>query len=59
MIDEQEMRSKRPVEMKPAVRRTFVFAYEVRFYFLCKQCLSKMEYSGPGEAPNIVSFRVC
>jgi CRISPR-associated protein Cas2 len=31
----------------------------VRFYFLCKQCLSKMEYSGLGEAPEVVSYRVC
>jgi len=31
----------------------------VRFYFLCKQCLSKMEYSGIGEAPQVVSYRVC
>jgi len=28
MIDEQEMRSQRPVEMKPAIRRAFVSAYE-------------------------------
>jgi CRISPR-associated protein Cas2 len=31
----------------------------VRFYFLCKQCLSKMEYSGIGEAPRVMSYRVC
>jgi CRISPR-associated protein Cas1 len=28
LIDEQEMKSKRPVEMKPAIRRAFVSAYE-------------------------------
>jgi len=28
IIDEQEMKSKRPVEMKPAIRRAFVSAYE-------------------------------
>lgn len=27
-VDEEDMRQKRPVEMKPAVRRTFVAAYE-------------------------------
>ncbi|MFO7970420.1 MAG: CRISPR-associated endonuclease Cas2 [Desulfobacterales bacterium] len=31
----------------------------VRFYFLCRQCLSKMEYSGLGEGPQVVSYRVC
>ncbi|MBU0699477.1 MAG: CRISPR-associated endonuclease Cas2 [Proteobacteria bacterium] len=31
----------------------------VRYYFLCKQCLSKMEYSGIGEAPEVISYRIC
>ena len=31
----------------------------VRYYFLCKQCLPKVEYSGIGEPPESVSYRVC
>lgn len=31
----------------------------VRFYFLCRQCLRKVEYSGIGEGPQIVPYRVC
>lgn len=31
----------------------------VRFYFLCSPCLRKVEYSGVGEGPQVVSYRVC
>ena len=31
----------------------------VRFYILCKHCLSKMEYSGLGEAPEVRAYRIC
>ena len=30
----------------------------VRYYFLCKACLDKMEFSGIGEAPDIENYRV-
>lgn len=30
----------------------------VRYYFICKGCLQKMEYSGIGEAPDIETYRV-
>lgn len=30
----------------------------VRYYFLCKGCLAKMEYSGIGEPPDEKAFRV-
>lgn len=31
----------------------------VRYYFICRQCLLKVEYSGIGEPPETESFRVC
>ncbi|MBW1710953.1 MAG: CRISPR-associated endonuclease Cas2 [Deltaproteobacteria bacterium] len=31
----------------------------VRFYFVCRQCLQKVEFSGIGEGPQIVPYRVC
>jgi len=31
----------------------------VRYYFLCKQCVTKVEFSGIGEPPKVVSYRVC
>lgn len=31
----------------------------VRFYFLCKTCLNKVEYSGIGESPQVSTYRVC
>lgn len=31
----------------------------VRYYFLCRQCLPKVEWSGIGEAPEILPYRVC
>ncbi|MBW2014600.1 MAG: CRISPR-associated endonuclease Cas2 [Deltaproteobacteria bacterium] len=31
----------------------------VRFYFLCRQCLHKVECSGVGEIPEIVHYRIC
>ena len=30
----------------------------VRYYFVCKGCLEKMEFSGIGEAPDIETYRV-
>jgi len=30
----------------------------VRYYFVCKGCLEKMEFSGIGEAPNKEAYRV-
>ena len=31
----------------------------VRYYFLCRNCISKVELSGTGEAPEMVSYKVC
>jgi len=31
----------------------------VRYYFLCRQCLPKVEYSGIGEPPDLTPYRVC
>lgn len=31
----------------------------VMYYFLCRQCLLKVEYSGIGYAPEIMPYRVC
>jgi len=31
----------------------------VRYYVLCRQCLPKVEYSGIGEPPQIMPYRVC
>ncbi|MBC8391266.1 MAG: CRISPR-associated endonuclease Cas2 [Deltaproteobacteria bacterium] len=31
----------------------------VRYYFLCRQCVIKVEYSGIGEPPTVVSYRIC
>ena len=31
----------------------------VRYYAICRQCLHKVEYSGIGEAPEILPYRVC
>ena len=30
----------------------------VRYYFICRQCLSKMEFSGTGEAPSTLDYKV-
>ncbi len=30
----------------------------VRYYFICRHCLSKMEYSGTGEFPVILNYKV-
>ncbi len=30
----------------------------VRYYFLCKGCLDKMEFSGVGESPHIEKYKV-
>jgi len=30
----------------------------VRYYFLCRSCISKMEYSGIGECPDVENYRV-
>ena len=30
----------------------------VRYYFVCRGCLKKMEYSGIGAAPDTKSYRV-
>lgn len=30
----------------------------VRYYFVCRSCLEKMEYSGIGEAPSTAAYRV-
>ena len=30
----------------------------VRYYFVCKGCLEKMEFSGIGEPPDLKAFRV-
>ena len=30
----------------------------VRYYFLCKHCITKVEFSGIGEAPAIVPYRI-
>jgi CRISPR-associated protein Cas2 len=30
----------------------------VRYYFLCRGCLKKMEWSGMGEAPRLEAFKV-
>jgi len=31
----------------------------VRFYFFCRPCLRKVEYSGIGENPQVAPYRVC
>jgi CRISPR-associated protein Cas2 len=30
----------------------------VRYYFICRQCLSKMEFSGVGETAKILDYKV-
>ncbi len=30
----------------------------VRYYFLCRECLRKVEFSGVGEAPDVRPFKV-
>jgi CRISPR-associated protein Cas2 len=30
----------------------------VRYYFVCKGCLEKMEFSGIGQAPDMADYRV-
>jgi len=30
----------------------------VRYYFICRQCLSKMEFSGTGEPPITLDYKV-
>ena len=30
----------------------------LRYYFVCKECLGKMEYSGIGKAPDIKDYRI-
>jgi CRISPR-associated protein Cas2 len=30
----------------------------VRYYFICRQCLGKMEYSGIGELPTMLKYKV-
>jgi CRISPR-associated protein Cas2 len=30
----------------------------IRFYFICRKCLVKMEYSGIGEPPSSKDYRV-
>lgn len=30
----------------------------VRFYYLCRGCIVKMEYSGIGERPDVEDYRV-
>lgn len=30
----------------------------VRYYFLCRHCINKAEFSGIGEAPDIQQYRV-
>ena len=30
----------------------------LRYYFVCKECLGKMEYSGIGNAPDIKDYRI-
>ena len=30
----------------------------VHYYFICRQCLAKMEYSGIGESPVIADYKV-
>ena len=30
----------------------------VRYYFVCRGCLNKMEYSGIGETPHTKNYRV-
>jgi len=31
----------------------------VRFYYICRQCLTKVEWSGIGEVPEIIPYRIC
>ncbi len=31
----------------------------VRYYILCRNCISRVEYSGIGERPGNASYKVC
>ena len=31
----------------------------VRYYYLCRQCLPKVEFTGTGERPIVVAFKIC
>jgi len=31
----------------------------IRYYLLCKKCIRNVEYSGLGELPSEVSYKVC
>jgi len=31
----------------------------VRYYFICRQCVAKVEFSGTGELPVNLNYRAC